>query len=174
MYSGERVEKISPRVEAYGTIDEFNSTLGVAKVFSSPRVAALIEAIQERNFFLASELATAEPEKVVKKVDEAEVTDIEKNIDGLSAELPPAEHFVIPGGTKSAAFLHLARTVLRRAERQILHLAKQENVNPVLIKYVNRLSDYIFVLARYANIIDGGGDLCISRDGTFMQKKEKK
>ncbi len=174
LLSGERIEKISPRVEAYGTIDEFNSVLGIAKVYASKRIATIVENLQVRNLFLASELATVEPEKVVKKIDGSDVTTIEKLIDELSDEMPPAEHFVIPGGSKAAAFLHQARTVLRRAERQILRFGTEELINPSLLKYVNRLSDLMFQLARYANIIDGDGDTCISRDGTFVQKKDEK
>ncbi len=174
LLSGERIEKISPRVEAYGTIDEFNSVLGIAKAYASKRIATIVESLQVRNLFLASELATVEPEKVVKKIEGSDVTTIEKLIGELSDEMPPAEHFVIPGGSKAAAFLHQARTVLRRAERQILRFAAETPVNPDLIKYMNRLSDLMFQLARYANIIDGDGDTCISRDGTFVQKKDGK
>lgn len=174
LFSGERIEKISPRVEAYGTIDEFNAVLGVAKVFASKKIAQIIEKLQVNNFYLASELATADPGKVVKKVEEADATNLEKIIDDLGSEMPAAEHFVVPGGTKAAAFLHQARTVLRRAEREILRFAAETPVNPDLTKYVNRLSDLIFQLARYANIVDGDGDTCISRDGTFVQKKNVK
>jgi cob(I)alamin adenosyltransferase len=174
LFSGERVEKINPRVEAYGTIDEFNAVLGIAKVFASKKIATIIEKLQVKNFFLASELATVDPGKIVKKVEDADVTDVEKLIDGLGDEMPPSEHFVVPGGTKAAAFLHQARTVLRRAERQILRFAVDAPVNPILIKYVNRLSDLMFQLARYANIIEGDGDTCITRDRTFVQKKDAK
>ncbi|MBN2153251.1 MAG: cob(I)yrinic acid a,c-diamide adenosyltransferase [Candidatus Lokiarchaeota archaeon] len=171
LLSGERIEKTDPRVEAYGTIDEFNSTLGVAKAFSSPRLAKIIEELQVKNFFIASELATTDRQKAVKNIAAEDVSRLESLIDGLAAELPPAEHFVVPGGTKSAAFLHVSRTVLRRAERHIVRLAKEQPVNPELIRYVNRLSDLVFELARYANIADGDGDTCISRDGTFLQKR---
>lgn len=170
LYSGERVEKTSARVEAYGTIDEFNSVLGIAKVFASIKIAGMLERLQIKNFYIASELATTDPAKVVKKVEASDVRDIERIIDALGEEMPPAEHFVVPGGTKAAAFLHQARTVLRRAERQILRLAVDTPVNLELIKYVNRLSDLMFQLARYANIVDGDGDTCISRDGVFVQK----
>jgi cob(I)alamin adenosyltransferase len=172
LFSGERIEKIHPRVEAYGTVDEFNAILGIAKAFSSARVAAIIEKLQVQNFYLASELATSDPGKVVKKVQARDVTGIEQLIDELGGELPPAGHFVIPGGSRSAAFLHQARTVVRRAEREILRFAAEQPVNAELIRYVNRLSDLLFQLARYANIIDGEGDTCISRDGIFVQKKK--
>ncbi len=172
LLSGERIEKTSPRVEAYGTIDEFNAVLGIAKVFASKRIASIIEKLQVKNFYIASELATADPGTVLKKAEEADAVGIEKLIDELGDEMPPAEHFVLPGGSKAAAFLHQARTVLRRAERQILRLAAEAPINPDLVKYVNRLSDLIFQLARYANIVDGDGDTCISRDGTFVQKKD--
>nr|MDO8086359.1 cob(I)yrinic acid a,c-diamide adenosyltransferase [Candidatus Sigynarchaeum springense] len=174
LLSGERVEKTSPRVEAYGTIDEFNAVLGIAKVFASKKVADIIDKLQIKNYFIASELASTDPEKLVKKVEENDATDIEKIIDELGKEMPPAEHFIMPGGTKAAAFLHHARTVLRRAEREILRLAADAPINPELIKYMNRLSDLMFQLARYANIIDGDGDTCISRHGTFLQKKDTK
>jgi len=177
LFSGERVQKTSIRVESYGTVDEFNSMLGVAKIHASPRLAGIIEDLQIRNFFIASELATSEAETPVKKVEESDTDFLEQLTDQLDAEMrdlgAPSEHFVVPGGTKAAAFLHVARTVLRRAERQILRLSMEEPVNPALIKYINRLSDTIFILARYANIVDGDGDLCISRDGTFVQKKQE-
>lgn len=170
LFSGERIEKINTRVEAYGTVDEFNSTLGVARLHASPRIAAIIDTIQQRNFFIASELATSDPSKVVKPVQASEVSDLERIIDELSAGMPPADHFVIPGGTAAAAALHVSRTVLRRAERCILRLAKEAPVNPELLRWVNRLSDLMFCLARHANIIDGDGDRCISRDGVFVQR----
>ncbi|HME55587.1 MAG TPA: cob(I)yrinic acid a,c-diamide adenosyltransferase [Candidatus Lokiarchaeia archaeon] len=177
LFSGERVQKISPRVEAYGTVDEFNSSLGVAKTFASPRLAGIIEDLQIRNFFIASELATTDAETPIKKVEESDTEFIEHLTDELDEEMrnlgAPSEHFIVPGGTKAAAFLHVSRTILRRAERQILRLSMEEIVNPALIKYINRLSDTIFILARYANIVDGDGDLCISRDGTFVQKKQE-
>ncbi|MEX2682042.1 MAG: cob(I)yrinic acid a,c-diamide adenosyltransferase [Candidatus Sigynarchaeota archaeon] len=172
LLSGERVEKTSPRVEAYGTIDEFNAVLGIAKVFASKKVATIIEKLQVKNYFIASELASTDPGKLVYKVEGKDSIDLEKIIDELGKEMPPAKHFVIPGGTKAAVFLHHARTVLRRAEREILRLAADAPINPELVKYLNRLSDLMFQLARYANIIDGEGDTCISRDGIFLQKKE--
>lgn len=178
LFSGERVQKTSLRVEAYGTVDEFNSSLGVAKTFASPKLARIIEDLQKRNFFLASELATSEVETPVKKVEESDTAFLEQLTDQLDTEMrdlgAPSDHFVVPGGTKAAAFLHVSRTVLRRAERQILRFSMEEPVNPELIRYINRLSDLLFVLARYANIVDGDGDLCISRDGTFLQKKQAK
>ena len=178
LFSGERVQKTSLRVEAYGTVDEFNSTLGVAKTFASPKLAGILEDLQIRNFYLASELATSDAETPVKKVEESDTMFIEQIIDDLDAEMralgAPSENFVIPGGTKAAAFLHVSRTVLRRAERQILRLSMEEPVNPELIRFINRLSDLIFVLARYANIVDGDGDLCISKEGLFLQQKQAK
>ncbi len=172
LFSGERVEKTSNRVEAYGTVDEFNSILGVAKIHASPRLAGIIDGLQQQNFFLASELATNNPALVVKPLSAKDVEVIESLIDELMGEMPPSTHFVIPGGTQAAGFLHVARTVLRRAERHILRLQKEAELNPELLRYVNRLSDLMFALARFANIVDGEGDRCISRDGVFIQKKE--
>jgi cob(I)alamin adenosyltransferase len=169
------VQKISPRVEAYGTVDEFIASLGVAKIFASSRLFTIIEDIQKRNYFVASELATSGAGHPFKEVEESDTLFVEQLTDDLDAEMcalgAPVKCFVVPGGTKAAAYLHVARTALRRMERQILRLAEEEPVNPELIKYINRLSDLVFMLARYANIVDGDGDLCMTRDGTFIQKR---
>ncbi|MFX0102777.1 MAG: cob(I)yrinic acid a,c-diamide adenosyltransferase [Candidatus Hodarchaeota archaeon] len=171
LFSGERVEKTSTRVEAYGTIDEFNASLGIAKVYSSEFISNIIQQIQEHLFYLASELATTDSDKVLNPTKSSDVEELEKITDKLQADLPPVENFVIPGGTKSAVYLHQARTILRRAERRIIRLSQEVELNPELLKYLNRLSDLLFVMARYVNTIEGEGDLLISRDGTFLQKK---
>ncbi len=172
LFSGERVEKISSRVEAYGTVDECNACLGVAKAITSKTLQEKIQAVQEHLFYLLSELATTDLKVVVHPTTAADVQWLETTMDALSEQLPPARNFVVPGGTHAGASLHLARTVSRRAERQVIRLAQEAEVNPEVIRYLNRLSDFLFVLARYANIIDGSGDLCISKDGTYLQTRD--
>lgn len=171
LFSGERIEKTNPRVETYGTVDELNASLGLAKTFSSQFLRPYILNIQKKIFFIASELATIDHSKAIKKVLPEDIIELEQKMDFLSEKLPEAKNFVIPGGTKSAAFLHFARTICRRAERNAVRLSHKESINPELLKYLNRLSDYLFVLSCYANIIEGEGDLIISREGTSIQKK---
>lgn len=179
LLSGERIDKANPRVEAYGTVDELGAALGVAKVHSSKRIAEHIHSIQQKLFLINSELAT-NPEsleandalKELKKVEAEDVTQLEKIADELSEELPLLTNFVIPGGTKAAAFLHLSRTVCRRAERRIVNFASMEPVNEELIRYINRLSDLLFVMSRYENLEEGDGDQIISREGNQKMTKE--
>jgi cob(I)alamin adenosyltransferase len=182
LLSGDRIEKDDPRVEAYGTVDELISTLGVAKVHSSPRIAEYIHGIQQALFYVNSELAT-NPEALesnnknqqdLKRINAKDVESIEKFADELSEELPLLRNFVIPGGTKAAAFLHICRTVCRRAERRVISFAKLHPVNEELIRYLNRLSDLLFVFSRYENIEEGDGDQIISREGTHRMTRVNK
>ncbi len=178
LLSGERINKTDPRVEAYGTVDELGAALGVAKVHSSKRIAEYIHTIQQKLFLINSELAT-NPDSLeaedalreLKKVKAEDVEFLERIADELSKELPLLTNFVIPGGTKSAAFLHVCRTVCRRAERRIVYFAGIESVNEELIKYINRLSDTLFVMSRYENLEEGDGDQIISREGTRKMTK---
>jgi len=165
LFSGERVVKSSPRVEAYGTIDELNSMLGTAKTHAKEPLYGIIQKIQERLFFLASEIATRNPEKIIKSAQPEEVEELEKLIDELTEQMPKLENFLVPGGSKCAAILHIARTICRRAERRIIDLNTAEEINPMALKYVNRLSDVLFTLARYANHLEGVPDQLISREG---------
>ncbi len=145
---GARVPKDHPRVEAYGTVDELNSALGV--VLTAPLPADVREtliSIQHQLFDLGGELCIPGRETIT----EEHVTRLEQRLDALNARLPPLKEFVLPGGSQAGALLHLARTVCRRAERRALHLARTERVNPRAIKYLNRLSDLLFVAARYVN-----------------------
>ena len=180
LLSGDRIEKDDPRVEAYGTVDELISTLGVAKVHSSPKIADYIETIQKTLFYVNSELAI-NPDSIQRddpvlsnlhKINAQDVDYLEKLSDELSEQLPYLKHFVIPGGTKAAAFIHQSRTVCRRAERRIVSFSKICPINEEIIRYVNRLSDLLFVFARYENIEEGEGDKVISRQGTFDMRKE--
>lgn len=178
LLSGERIDKADPRVEAYGTVDELGSFLGVAKVHSSKRIAGYLHDIQQKLFIINAELATnsdsLDPEDPLRKLQRVRPEDVEfleKIADELSDELPLLTNFVIPGGTKAAAFLHICRTVCRRAERRIVNYASMESVNEELIRYINRLSDLLFVMSRYENLEVGDGDQIISREGTQKMTK---
>ncbi|MFW9997252.1 MAG: cob(I)yrinic acid a,c-diamide adenosyltransferase [Candidatus Odinarchaeota archaeon] len=182
LLTGDRVEKFDPRVEAYGTVDELNSCLGIVKAFAKDECVHLpdkIQAVQERLFSLASEIATPLDAfgennaltSVIKRITPDDSVMLEKLIDELTEKLPPLRNFVIPGGTKTAAFLHQARTVCRRAERRLVSFSRTENINPETIKFLNRLSDLLFTMARHANIEEGDGDFLISREGVDKQAK---
>jgi cob(I)alamin adenosyltransferase len=159
LLSGERIIKTDPRVEAYGTVDELGTFLGLAKVHASERIA---DYIHEKD----------DPLRKLDRVTADDVVYLEKIADELSNELPLLTNFVIPGGTKASAFLHVCRTVCRRAERRIVHFATSCPVNEELIRYINRLSDLLFVMSRYENIEEGDGDQIISRDGITKMTKE--
>lgn len=154
LFGGERVEKNHLRLEAYGTIDELNSVLGVSSSFNNDElVKKIIYEIQNSLFRVGSELATP-PEvksKAIVSISSEEITNIENVIDDIELKLNPLQNFILPGGSKSASFLHLARTICRRAERKIIELDLNESINPDIIVYINRLSDLLFVLARFAN-----------------------
>ena len=178
LLSGERIDKTNPRVEAYGTVDELGTTIGVAKVHSSKRIADYLHNIQLKLFLINAELATIpgslgaeDPIRNLQKITASDIDYLEKIADELSEELPLLTNFVIPGGTKGAAFLHVSRTVCRRAERRIVQFANSYHVNEELIRYINRLSDLLFVMARYENLEKGDGDQIISREGTRKMKK---
>ncbi len=171
LLSGERVSKDHPRVEAYGTVDELITSLGVAKIYSSERIAKHIHAIQQILFYIAAELATDsdtlqddDPILNLRRVNKDDVIGLERIADVLVEELPLLKNFVIPGGTKGSAFLHVARTVCRRAERRVISLSTEAQVNPEIVRFVNRLSDLLFVMARYENRESGEGDTLISRE----------
>ena len=166
--SGERRRKDDLRVEAYGTIDEANAAIGLARLSTADHIELdrALSAIQNDLFDLGADLATpptdAPPPYEPLRMTQAQVDRLEREIDGLNAELSPLRSFVLPGGTKAAAALHLARTITRRAERLIVALAAAEPVGAPALKYVNRLSDFLFVAARYANHRaqdNGGGDV---------------
>lgn len=156
LVSGVRVPKYSPRVEAYGTCDEANSAIGVAMSFlltleEWKEFKEALHIIQTKLFHVGAELATPEGKKVGWPLQEEDVTFLEQNIDQMDQELPSLTNFILPGGHPAAASLHLARTVARRAERHAVEIGQHESINPLVIKYLNRLSDYLFVAARYVN-----------------------
>jgi len=158
LVGGRRIPKDSQRIVAYGAVDELNSVLGIVRASAatrtSPGAARLIDILkrlQNELFDLGSELATpADGEyEGMWRVSEAEVRDLERTIDELQKDLETLKSFVLPGGGMLGAFLHQARTVCRRAEIEILRLSRLETVAPFLLRYVNRLSDLLFVLARW-------------------------
>ncbi|MEX0900653.1 MAG: cob(I)yrinic acid a,c-diamide adenosyltransferase [Gammaproteobacteria bacterium] len=143
---GGRVDKDSVRVEAYGTVDELNSIIGMilAEPAVSDRVRTELEAVQHDLFDVGGELCMPG----MRLVDAARVTRLEEALDALNADLPALKEFILPGGGRAAAACHLARTVCRRAERRIVTLSRDATLNPELVRYVNRLSDLLFVVAR--------------------------
>jgi cob(I)alamin adenosyltransferase len=169
--SGERRRKDDLRVEAYGTVDEANAALGLARLAAAddPEIVATLDAmlsrIQNDLFDLGADLCTPpsdtppayEPLRIVQD----QVDRLEREIDQLNAGLAPLRSFVLPGGTKAAAALHLARTIARRAERLMVALAAEEPVGAPALKYVNRLSDFLFVASRYVNHKAGGDVLWV-------------
>jgi cob(I)alamin adenosyltransferase len=164
LFGGRRVPKNDPRVCAYGAVDELNAVLGVARAAGPPEsIAPVLANLQHYLFDLGSELATP-PEAGTAAIAHAShvtsawVETLEREIDRFEDALPPLRAFILPGGTAAAAALHLARTVARRAEREIVTLAAREPVNPELLKFINRLSDLLFVLARAANHAAGRPD----------------
>ncbi len=160
LVGGERVPKNSERLEAYGTIDELSSAIGV--IASDPacdqEVKGQLMLVQNELFNLGAYLATAvKPgeQPACASLDAAKMQQLEGWIDALDEQTPKIRAFVLPGGTKLSAETHLARTVCRRAERRIIDLAGEEYVDPRVTAYVNRLSDYLFIAARYFNFIQG-------------------
>jgi cob(I)alamin adenosyltransferase len=166
--TGERRPKYDLRIAAYGTVDELNACLGIARLHTAsvPSVDAMLVRIQNDLFDLGADLCSPEgkqgkgPGGARLAVSDAQVTRLEQEIDTLNAELAPLRSFVLPGGTPAAAYLHLARTVCRRGERLMVELAAQpeEKVSAVALKYVNRLSDFLFVAGRFVNA-KGSGDV---------------
>ena len=152
--NGTRVSKHSLRVTAYGTVDECNATIGLARLHTSGEADAMLDRIQNDLFDLGADLCTPEEESPAYpplRVTETQVERLEQEIDTMNAELEPLQSFVLPGGTAASAYLHLARTVARRAEREMIALADDEVINPEAVRFINRLSDLLFVMARYLN-----------------------
>jgi cob(I)alamin adenosyltransferase len=157
--SGKRVAKYDLRVEAYGTLDETNAIIGLARVHTretDPELDAMLACIQNDLFDLGADLCFPEETKDARgrlQVSDAQVARLEEEIDGLNRSLEPLRSFVLPGGTPAASFLHLARTVSRRAERLMVALASRQDepVSDAALRYINRLSDFLFVASRYAN-----------------------
>jgi cob(I)alamin adenosyltransferase len=152
---GQRVAKDSPRVAAYGTVDELNAAIGVALAHGlAPRLAAMLPVVQNELFHLGSDLCFVEEDKQTYKmpqIDARHVDALEHAIDEMNAIVGPLENFILPGGAPGSAALQVARTICRRAERDVLTLSRHEAVGRFVMPYLNRLSDALFVMARYEN-----------------------
>ncbi|MBK8908233.1 MAG: cob(I)yrinic acid a,c-diamide adenosyltransferase [Rhodospirillales bacterium] len=160
---GRRVPKSELRVAAYGTVDETNAVVGVARLHTTAdaNVDAMLARVQNDLFDLGADLCTPETGRKAEgalRIVDAQVDRLEREIDALNAGLQPLNSFILPGGSPAAAYLHLARTVSRRAERLMSELAAAESVNEAALRYINRLSDHLFVLARHLNA-NGAADV---------------
>jgi cob(I)alamin adenosyltransferase len=153
LFAGARVRKDDARIEAYGTVDELNAALGLARCESlPPEIEQTLERVQSELFSVGAELATPQPEKHgMALIGDPHIALLERAIDNLEAGLPPLKHFILPAGCRGAALVHVARGVCRRAERRVVTLATQADVSPRIVRYLNRLGDYLFVAARFAN-----------------------
>jgi cob(I)alamin adenosyltransferase len=152
LFGGGRLSKSDARVESYGEIDELNAVLGVVRTLALPPEArTILGEIQAQLFTLGAELATSNPKRDVPQTQASWVEAMERLIDQIDAEIPQLRQFILPGGSPAAAQLHLARTVCRRAERRVVALASGSEVPPMIVVYLNRLSDLLFMLARLAN-----------------------
>ena len=161
LFGGMRVSKSEQRLEAYGTVDELNSVLGVARAGGlSSRLDEILEHLQHQMFSLGAELAAPDPAaQVMEPLGENTAKLIEQWIDEIEEQLPALKAFILPAGSPGAANLHLARCVCRRAEREIALLSESFEVRPAVLKYVNRISDLLFVMARKANQDAGVADV---------------
>lgn len=162
LFGGTRLRKDAVRIEAYGSVDELNSVLGLARATSrDARITAMIARVQNELFTLGSDLATPldEAKVQVPRITDTHVAWLEAAIDELEGTLAPITYFILPGGSETAARLHLARTVCRRAERITVHLASMDAITPADVRYLNRLSDFLFVLARAANAADDTAEI---------------
>lgn len=162
LFGGARVAKDDPRIESYGTVDELNSVLGVARAADlPPEIGDVVVGVQHQLFMLGAELASPDADRhSALLLDQGSVEQLEAAIDRFEALVPALRQFILPAGTAGAAGLHLARTVCRRAERRLVSLAKvaAPSVRPLLVVYLNRLADLLFVLARAANHLSGRAD----------------
>ena len=162
---------MAKRPAAYGEVDELNSVLGMARLECDEEMDSQLARIQNDLFDLGADLATIDDMKPALRITAEQVTRLEKEIDAINEHLAALNSFILPGGTALAAWLHLARTVARRAERQMTELAAVESVNEHAMHYINRLSDLLFVLARHAN--DGGKkDILWVPGGTQDEKQD--
>lgn len=165
LFGGDRVTKSHHRIMAYGSLDELNGVIGVLRLHVSEKVAveATLQRIQHDLFVLGALLATPSShlDQLEKKMTTPtwKVPDMEADIDRLTQLAPPMQHFVLPGGTPASAYAHLARTVCRRAERDVVALGDEEGIPPAVLIYINRLGDWLFALARAENALAGVADV---------------
>ncbi|MEO8167363.1 MAG: cob(I)yrinic acid a,c-diamide adenosyltransferase [bacterium] len=161
LFGGQRVPKDALRIEAYGTVDELNSVLGIVRAEKEKaEIDSILDRIQNDLFMLGADLATprSQTNKSIKRIEAKDSRHLEKTIDRLEEHLKPLKTFILPGGSATAARLHFARTVCRRAERSVVRLSRHEDIGEGITIYLNRLSDLLFVLARYANQAAGVSD----------------
>ncbi len=163
LVGGVRVPKLHVRLEAYGTVDELNAQIGLLITYVNDETEReLLTRVQNNLFVIGAYLATDQSQRQLREgsqIDPKEVEVLEGAIDRIDADLPPLKLFVLPGGSRGAALCHVCRTVCRRAERRILAVAAESETDPNLLAYVNRLSDYLFVLSRKINILDGNDEI---------------
>ncbi len=164
LFGGQRVWKDNLRIDAYGSVDETNTFLGLAlSEITDERLRKTLTQIQSNLFVVGSDLASPlnndKPNQKIPRVNQDFIDKAENEIDFYNDKLPELKHFILPGGTKGAAFLHAARTVCRRAERIVITLSREENIGNFISVYLNRLSDLLFVLARYENFVRNTPDV---------------
>mgnify|MGYP001582762114 CR=1 FL=1 len=170
LFGGPRVRKSDPRIEAYGAVDELNASLGRAgTLIREEDLSASVRRIQNDLFDIGAFLAAPNPSRLegrgTSSIRQEDVDRLEQAIDRYDRELPPLRNFVLPGGSELASLFHQARTVCRRAEREIVRLAESQAVDPLILAYVNRLSDLLFILARWANIKEGIAETAWEKKG---------
>lgn len=170
LIKGDRVPKSDIRINTYGTIDELNASIGISITeIISKEIKSSLLSIQNELFDLGSDLASPrkfENNARIKRMDDSDVRNLEKLIDQYQEKLPELTEFILPGGTRGSAHLHLARTICRRAERLAVDLAAKEDIGPSIIKYLNRLSDLLFVLSRFENYANDTADITWSKKQT--------
>ncbi|MGD8778266.1 MAG: cob(I)yrinic acid a,c-diamide adenosyltransferase [Ignavibacteria bacterium] len=163
LFGGQRVSKDNLRIEAYGTVDELNAYLGQAVAVSkSEAIKKVLYKIQNELFTVGADLATPKDKNIKKeipRVNEKMVEGLENLIDEFDSKLPSLKNFVLPGGSLGASNLHIARTICRKIERRIVTLSNEENIGEYILKYLNRLSDLLFILARYENLESNTPDI---------------
>lgn len=165
LFGGGRVSKDHPRVEAYGDVDELNAALGLARAIElMPRIDEVLVPVQRDLFAIGALLATPDHAKMREqlqkaRIDEERIAELERAIDDCEQELEPLRSFIVPGGTPKAGALHVARTICRRAERRVVTLAQDVELPALVVQYLNRLSDLLFMLARVANRRAGAGEV---------------
>lgn len=174
---GGRLDKDHVRVEAYGTIDEVNSFVGLAMTELDqtlfPDICLELEKIQHELFDCGSDLATISPERPFKTKEEI-ISFLEERIDAYIQEAPELERFILPGGSKASAMIHVCRTVTRRAERLVVQLQRLNEINPIVLKYLNRLSDYFFAISRVINHRNGVRDIEYERSALVFRNGKRK
>lgn len=163
LFNGQRVQKSDLRVETYGTVDELNSIIGTITTFDLPEeMRRVLKKLNNLLFTLGSDLATPlspPPKFEVIRIDESNIHWLEELIDSYTEKLPPLRNFILPGGATASAFLHIARTVCRRAERLAVSLSAKEDLGPYVVKFLNRLSDFLFTASRMTNMLAGYDDV---------------